>query len=415
MLRRVAAKPTGRFVDARLVRNAAVLGLIALLAACAAQHTPQVQEAAQYRAHARGNYTPPGPPEDPWGPYIAEASTRFDVPEEWIRNVMRVESGGELYWNGELVTSGAGAMGLMQVMPETYDGLRYRYSLGDDAYDPHDNILAGTAYLREMYELYGTPGFLAAYNAGPKRLDDYLAGHRALPDETRHYVAKIAPYIADAHPINRAPSEDLAMNTLPGDIPPGLRFGRGWGRPASTQYAQASTTSHGNAGSVPHLFAAAPPPRDSWSKSLPTPPAQPVAVAQARTSTKSGTAASRQYAAATVPASRTSGGGGFHLISSAMADTLPVRKGAGIPTGQWAIQVGAFGTESDAKAAVSSARGQAQGELGSGRTLVAGVQHGHAKLYRARVTGLSHDAATQACQRVARSRGSCMVVPPSES
>ena len=83
-------------------------------------------------AHARGNYKPPGPSEDPWGPYIREAAARYDIPELWIRSVMRVESGGSLYRNGELVTSGAGAMGLMQVMPGTYDELRSRYSLGDD-------------------------------------------------------------------------------------------------------------------------------------------------------------------------------------------------------------------------------------------------------------------------------------------
>ena len=95
---------------------------------------------------------PPGPAGDPWGPYITEASNRFDVPERWIREVMHVESGGNMYQNGRLITSWVGAMGLMQVMPETYDELRTRYDLGDDAYDPHNNILAGAAYLREMYE-----------------------------------------------------------------------------------------------------------------------------------------------------------------------------------------------------------------------------------------------------------------------
>ena len=115
----------------------------------------------------------PGPADDPWGPYIAEASKRFDVPERWIREVMRQESGGRLFGrNGDLVTSHAGAMGLMQVMPGTYDELRVRYpDLGDDPYDPHNNILAGTAYLREMYDIYGSPGFLAAYNAGPGRVE----------------------------------------------------------------------------------------------------------------------------------------------------------------------------------------------------------------------------------------------------
>ena len=104
---------------------------------------------------------------------------------------MRVELSGKV-----LDTSPVGAMGLMQVMPETYDELRARYDLGDDPYDPHDNILAGTAYLREMYDIYGSPGFLAAYNAGPRRLDDYLTRNKPLPDETRNYVRKIGPYIA---------------------------------------------------------------------------------------------------------------------------------------------------------------------------------------------------------------------------
>src|SRR6185312_9285799 len=113
---------------------------------------------------------------------------RFDVPEIWIRSVMKVESGGNEYLNGRLVTSSAGAMGLMQVMPQTYEELRDRYALGDDPFHPRDNILAGTAYLREMYDIYGSPGFLAAYNAGPKRLDDYLANVRPLPAETRRYV-----------------------------------------------------------------------------------------------------------------------------------------------------------------------------------------------------------------------------------
>ena len=108
---------------------------------------------------------------------------------------MRQESGGHLYGRGgNLITSGAGAMGLMQVMPGTYDELRNRYpELGSDPFDPHNNILAGTAYIREMYDIYGSPGFLAAYNAGPGRLDDYLTRSRTLPEETRRYVASIGP------------------------------------------------------------------------------------------------------------------------------------------------------------------------------------------------------------------------------
>ena len=80
---------------ATALRGISSLVLLALLAACAGQgaHTSATQEAARYAARARGNYVPPGPPEDPWGPYIREAGKRFDVPETWIRSVMRVESG----------------------------------------------------------------------------------------------------------------------------------------------------------------------------------------------------------------------------------------------------------------------------------------------------------------------------------
>src|ERR1700693_996359 len=88
------------------------VALLAMFAACAGQapHSSSKQEAARYAAHARGNYVPPGPPEDPWGPYIREAGKRFDVPEVWVRSVMSVESGGNEYQNGQLITSSAGAM-----------------------------------------------------------------------------------------------------------------------------------------------------------------------------------------------------------------------------------------------------------------------------------------------------------------
>jgi soluble lytic murein transglycosylase-like protein len=153
-------------------------------------------EASAYRAQAPRLYPVPGPPEDPWGPHIAEAATHFGVPEVWIREVMRQESGGRLYaGDGSLITSGAGAMGLMQVMPATYDRLRARLSLGSDPYEPRDNIFAGTAYLKDMYDRFGSPYFLAAYNAGPDRVALYLAGAKILPDETENYVASIAPRI----------------------------------------------------------------------------------------------------------------------------------------------------------------------------------------------------------------------------
>ena len=86
-------------------------------------------------------------------------------------------------------------MGLMQIMPETWAHLRVRYGLGADPYDPRDNILAGAAYLRELHDRYGAPGFLAAYNAGPTRYEDHLTIGRPLPAETRAYVADVVPLI----------------------------------------------------------------------------------------------------------------------------------------------------------------------------------------------------------------------------
>ena len=93
--------------------------------------------------------------------------------------------------NDTLATSRAGAMGLMQVMPETYAMMRARLGLGADPYDPHDNIMAGAAYLREMLDRYGSAGFLAAYNAGPGRWQDHLAGVKLLPAETVRYMVML--------------------------------------------------------------------------------------------------------------------------------------------------------------------------------------------------------------------------------
>jgi membrane-bound lytic murein transglycosylase B len=128
---------------------------------------------------------------DPWSAFITEAAARFAIPPAWIRAVMRIES----YGNVKAV-SRKGAIGLMQIMPGTYAELRERYDLGADPADPHDNILAGAAYLREMHDRFGASGFLAAYNAGPARYQECLATGRPLPDETRNYAASLAPLLS---------------------------------------------------------------------------------------------------------------------------------------------------------------------------------------------------------------------------
>jgi soluble lytic murein transglycosylase-like protein len=141
----------------------------------------------------------PAKPAEPaiFAPFVREAALRFEVPEVWIWAVMRRESG----FRPEVVSPGAGAMGLMQVMPDTYADLRRRHGLGEDPFAPRDNILAGAAYLREMYDRFGAPGFLAAYNAGPARYEAFLAG-RPLPSETRAYLAALAPLVATERPLS---------------------------------------------------------------------------------------------------------------------------------------------------------------------------------------------------------------------
>jgi len=121
---------------------------------------------------------------------IEEASRRFAVPARWIAEVMRVESHGRAE-----VVSPKGAIGLMQMMPSTYASLAARYGLGADPWNPRDNVLAGAAYLREMYDRYGAPGMLAAYNAGPGRWEDHLSRARPLPDETVRYIARLGPVV----------------------------------------------------------------------------------------------------------------------------------------------------------------------------------------------------------------------------
>ncbi|WP_315810812.1 lytic transglycosylase domain-containing protein [Bradyrhizobium sp. SZCCHNR3107] len=127
---------------------------------------------------------------DLYGDHIAEAAQRFELPAAWIRAVMRAESDGD-----QRALSPKEAIGLMQIMPETWAELRVRYRLGDDPYDPHDNIVAGAAYIRELFDRYGSPEWIAAYNAGPGRYEEALKG-RTLPPETRAYVAALAPIIS---------------------------------------------------------------------------------------------------------------------------------------------------------------------------------------------------------------------------
>ncbi|MDW8445180.1 MAG: lytic transglycosylase domain-containing protein [Acetobacteraceae bacterium] len=328
------------------------------------------------------SYEPPGPPHDPWGPYIREAAERFDVPEVWIREVMRVESGGR--WEA---ISPAGAMGLMQVMPATYESLRVAHGLGDDPFHPRDNILAGAAYLREMYDRFGRPGMLAAYNAGPGTFERYLNGQRGLPDETRRYVAAIAPRIRHASPRNPAPPEVYRMAAIPETIPPGpRRFG------APTQLAWSAPT---------------PPAPPARAPAPVTAPLREPAVAQVVP--RSPTPPAPVLAAAPAPAHAS---GGFRLVSQAVAaPAAPAARPATLQ-GAWAIQVGAFQRDSIARAAIEDARRAAPDLLAAARPVTTAVRTSSGTLVRARLAGLSQDAAVAACRALARRGQACVALAP---
>lgn len=124
---------------------------------------------------------------DGYAAFIECASAQFNLPSSWIRAVITVESRGDA-----LAVSPKGAMGLMQLMPTTWATLKDRYHLGANPFDPHDNIVAGTAYLRELLDRFGSSGFLAAYNAGPRRLQRHLTAAQPLPGETARYLGALS-------------------------------------------------------------------------------------------------------------------------------------------------------------------------------------------------------------------------------
>jgi len=141
---------------------------------------------------------------DRWTPFVEEASKRFGIPPAWIRAVMRQESGGRTVTEGDRpITSPAGAQGLMQVMPDTYDDARRELGLGGDAYNPHDNVMAGASLLRSLYRRYGFPAMFAAYNDGPGNYEASLRGDHELPKETQSYLASITAHLGADPPRRR--------------------------------------------------------------------------------------------------------------------------------------------------------------------------------------------------------------------
>jgi D-alanyl-D-alanine carboxypeptidase len=341
----------------------------------------------------RTDYPVPGPPGDPWRPYIREASNRFSVPQQWIRAVMRQESGGHEYRYGRPIISSAGAMGLMQLMPDTYADMQIQNGLGNDPFEPHDNILAGTAYIRLMYGRYGAPAFLAAYNAGPQRLDDYLATGRSLPNETVNYVASIAPSLGTEIAMT-GPLSAYAGAGPAGYAP--VRPRRSYAAPIrlAAYHVPARSVRPGciqdpDAAYDPDTPCRPPPVRASYI-------AAPVTRTPAFAAPAYGTPA---YAPPVA-----------QPIAPATYEAPAYRVAA---SGAWAIQVGAYTSAGQAHFATTMARDAAYSELAGSQILVQPTSRlGGAVLYRARLTGLARADASAACSTLAQHSMPCMIVAP---
>ncbi|WP_233140275.1 lytic transglycosylase domain-containing protein [Acetobacter sp. DsW_063] len=357
----------------------------------------------------QGNYTPPGPSSDPWGPYIREAASRFSVPEAWIRAVMNQESGGHQYMNGELTQSGAGAMGLMQLMPATWSDLASNNGLGDDPFDPHDNILAGAAYIRQMYDRFGSPGFLAAYNAGPGRVEQYLQNGGSLPDETVNYVASISPHLGDATPTEAGPDSYSAPVQVASAAPTRVTA------PApTTPVGDLSRTADG---CLRNPDAAYDPSGCLMDRDTPhpdpTPAADPAYVAPAYASASM--PAPTPVATQALPVELASYVEPSSARSRAVAQPhyLPAAPVVAYSGGQWAVQVGAFSSDTEARQALRHAQAIIGGASGRLASVVTRAPSASRSLYRARLTGFAASDATAACHVLHTHSVACFTVPVS--
>ena len=400
MLRQLRAMPAAAFLAQ--LRVASTFALLCCLAACTSRDATQ-QRGGVYAGPSR-YYPSPGGPDDPWGPYIREAAARYGVPEQWIREVMRQESDGQ-----EQAVSSAGAMGLMQVMPDTYDDLRQRYPLGSDPFEPHDNIMAGAAYIREMYDRYGAPGFLAAYNAGPLRLDGYLVGSDSLPDETVNYVASIAPRLGG----NVRMTGPLAVYAQGGD--PASDIATAVSRVA----APVTTVSSGGRTCDPNAA------YDPDQRCAPTPTLAAARVAMTSSEWCDPDAAyDPSRACARTPLSTPAVGASRSAVYQPAASVAPASVPAAptqqtiapVSGGAWAIQVGAFSSSMQARLAANGVHDAMADLLSTAQIeLLPTSPFGNRIFYRARLSNLSADVASAACARLAAQQQPCMVVTPGQA
>jgi hypothetical protein len=164
---------------------------------------------------APSTQAPSAPPE------AAQPPTRDDIcrtlEEAAAENELSVEFFARVIWQesrfNALAVSRKGAEGIAQFMPQTAD---YRGLV--DPFDPVAALHHSARYLRDLRDKFGNLGLAAAgYNAGPGRVSAWLAGHRALPSETRNYVATVTGWTADEWASPSPPQ--TAETTIPQGVP----------------------------------------------------------------------------------------------------------------------------------------------------------------------------------------------------
>lgn len=312
------------------------------------------------------NWRPPGPAADPWGPYINQSSQRFNVPDQWIRAVMLQESRGYQYYNKRPITSPHGAKGLMQLKTPTYLDMAKRYNLGKDPYNPHDNIMAGTAYIRILYNQFGAPGFVAAYHGGPGTLSNHINRGAALPKLTKQYLAAVSPKLGNDVPMS-GPFAKYASSSS-------RRVNSKTPLPLEAYYRPKSYT--------PTTMVAqntVSPPRRVKTTSVATSykPMTPIYPVQRQ-------APPEVVQVAYVPSANTSG--------------------------NWGVQVGAYSSAGLAQQATSRAQQNSGGILSSASQSIQVVNKNGSPLYRARLTGVNQIAAIQACRQLKQKGMNCVTV-----
>lgn len=427
MISRASRKPSG-FLTAGLI---VCLACLLLVAACSEK---PASPAARHHYEPARFYRAPGSPDDPWGPYIREAAGRFGMPESWVRLIMRRASDGQVDRR-----SSSGAIGLMQIMPDAYEGLKKANKLGDDPFDPRSNLLAGTAWMRDMYDRYGSPGFLVAYRAGPDRVNLFLKKGVMLPVDALNFVGSVEPALGDdlpgatpgAPPVRRAVREPPVAGCHPESVidpdtpcaPDRAAAETAAAPDAAGTAAGGCDQAAGEDGAQTCKPAAAPhfpvlaqnlaePPRGVAAPPAatlsPAPPAGPLADPVAVPAAVPAADPVPAIPAAADPVSEPAANMPPPAVSPIPAGSAEAPKGH--PSGQWAIQVGAFDSRVLARSAAKKARDLAADLLRTATIETPAAPR--SRMIRARLTGISRATATDACVRLSGHHVTCYAVSP---